>query len=73
MATTSNITHASMATKKDFINDEILEMINIILLVFLASAVSLFGIVSNVFNIVIFVKQGLNDTVNVGLMGLAYL
>ncbi|XP_059178442.1 neuromedin-U receptor 1-like [Physella acuta] len=53
------------------ISDEEKQIYEIITLVVISSAIGLFGIASNIINIIIFYKQGLNNTVNIGFTGLA--
>ncbi|KAH9488040.1 hypothetical protein Btru_065492 [Bulinus truncatus] len=53
------------------ISDVEREIYEVVTLVFISSAIGLFGVISNIINMVIFVKMGLNNTVNIGFMGLA--
>ncbi|CAL1530377.1 unnamed protein product, partial [Lymnaea stagnalis] len=53
------------------ISDAERQIYDIVTLVFITSAIGLFGVVSNIINIIIFYKQGLNITVNIGFMALA--
>lgn len=53
------------------INNELAEILMNVIISILGGFVSVFGIVTNIINMVIFVKQGLNDTVNISLFSLA--
>ncbi|KAI8784851.1 FMRFamide receptor [Biomphalaria glabrata] len=53
------------------ITDEEREIYEIVTLVFISSAIGLFGLCANIINVIVFVRQGLNNTVNIGFMGLA--
>ncbi|CAL1534769.1 unnamed protein product, partial [Lymnaea stagnalis] len=53
------------------LSDETRGYFELINYVFLCSIVAIFGIVSNVVNIAVFYRQGLNNTVNISFTGLA--
>lgn len=65
------MTKADMNKGADLISDEVLIILLTVNLAVLAGLIALFGIVSNILNMVIFIKQGLNDTVNIGLLAMA--
>ncbi|KAH9514458.1 hypothetical protein Btru_025309 [Bulinus truncatus] len=58
-------------TSQRFLSDEQRTVLEVVNYVFLCGGVSLFGIVSNVINIVIFLRQGLRTTMNISFFGLA--
>lgn len=58
------------STIKD-LDDNIGFILKLIVIVILYPAVGVFGVGTNIINIIIFVKHGLNDTVNITLVGLA--
>ncbi|CAL1529014.1 unnamed protein product, partial [Lymnaea stagnalis] len=58
-------------TSEGLLTHDTRRIFEIINYVFLCSAIGLFGIVANIINIVVFYKQGLNNTVNITLTGLA--
>ncbi|CAG5134919.1 unnamed protein product, partial [Candidula unifasciata] len=58
-------------SNKDMVSDEVLATVNTVNLATLTAFTALCGIVANVLNIVVFLRQGFNDTVNIGLFGLA--
>ncbi|KAI8784849.1 FMRFamide receptor [Biomphalaria glabrata] len=53
------------------ISDEERQIYEIVTLVVISSAIGLFGLGANIINIIVFVRQGLNNSVNIGFMGLA--
>ncbi|CAG5133307.1 unnamed protein product [Candidula unifasciata] len=57
--------------KFGFISDYLVEIFHTVNLAFLAGIISVLGIVANILNIVVFLKQGFNDTVNISLFALA--
>ncbi|KAK0056197.1 growth hormone secretagogue receptor type 1 [Biomphalaria pfeifferi] len=56
---------------EDIINAHERQIYEVVNYVFLGTVIGLFGIVTNIINIIIFFKQGLNNTVNISLFGLA--
>lgn len=50
---------------------DVLELLEFIIQVIFNSTVCLFGITANLINIVIFIKQGLDNTINISLLGIA--
>lgn len=66
-----NFTLFDLHGKSDLISDEIIVTVNTVNLATIGACIALLGIVANLCNIVVFIKQGLNDTVNIGLLGLA--
>lgn len=71
MSVYENVTRVVPHINIAFLSDELLTAFNTINLAILAGSVSTFGIVANVINIVIFLKQGFSDTVNISLLALA--
>lgn len=57
--------------RSTLIGKELTEILLVINYAVLCLCVCIFGIVTNIINMVIFVKQGLQDTVNMNLLGLA--
>lgn len=55
----------------DIIDDTLYLFIMFINLGVICQAVSIFGIASNIINIIVFTKQGFSDTMNISLLGLA--
>ncbi|CAG5120667.1 unnamed protein product, partial [Candidula unifasciata] len=55
----------------DPVSNEVSQMFRIVLFVFICGIVSLFGIGANVTNIIVFIKQGFKDSINMSLLGLA--
>uniref|UniRef100_A0A2C9LR86 G-protein coupled receptors family 1 profile domain-containing protein n=1 Tax=Biomphalaria glabrata TaxID=6526 RepID=A0A2C9LR86_BIOGL len=53
------------------ISDEERQIYEIVTLVVISSAIGLFGLGANIINIIVFARQGLNNTVNIGFVGLA--
>ncbi|KAH9488041.1 hypothetical protein Btru_065493 [Bulinus truncatus] len=58
-------------SESQIISDGERQIYEVVTLVFITSAIGLFGLVSNIINVIVFVKMGLNNTVNIGFMGLA--
>ncbi|CAG5120539.1 unnamed protein product [Candidula unifasciata] len=54
-----------------FISDNEREVITLVNYTFLCRFISLFGIISNLINLVIFYRQGLNSTINISFFALA--
>ncbi|CAL1530685.1 unnamed protein product, partial [Lymnaea stagnalis] len=61
----------NISPKHLVLSDRDRTIIEVVNYVFLCGIISLFGIVSNVINIVIFFKQGLRTTMNISFFGLA--
>ncbi|CAG5120666.1 unnamed protein product, partial [Candidula unifasciata] len=53
----------------DPVSNEVREMFRKVVLVFICGTVSLFGIGANVTNIVVFIRQGFKDSINISLLG----
>lgn len=53
------------------VSDKQREIIQVVVFVFLCGLVSLFGIITNIFNLVVFCKQGLNSSINISFFALA--
>lgn len=71
MGLLANNSQLGTHSTNDMVSDQLLAIFNTVNLAILAAGIALCGIIANVLNIVVFVKQGLNDTVNIGLFGLA--
>ncbi|XP_012946598.2 thyrotropin-releasing hormone receptor-like [Aplysia californica] len=55
----------------NIVSDEQLYTIEVVNAVVISGLLSLFGVASNIINIVVFAKQGFQDSMNISLMGLA--
>ncbi|XP_012945612.2 thyrotropin-releasing hormone receptor-like [Aplysia californica] len=55
----------------NIVSDEQLYAIKMVNVVVISGLLSLFGVASNIINIVVFAKQGFQDSMNISLMGLA--
>ncbi|XP_012945533.1 adenosine receptor A1-like [Aplysia californica] len=53
------------------VSDEQWYIVQVVNLVVISGLLSLFGVASNIINIVVFAKQGFQDSMNISLMGLA--
>lgn len=53
------------------LSEEQREIFNTICFAYLSTSIGLFGIKSNIINVIIFAKQGFSNTVNISLLGLA--
>ncbi|CAG5129996.1 unnamed protein product, partial [Candidula unifasciata] len=53
------------------IDEAVVEIFMYVMVSGLCQLINLFGIVTNIFNIICFVKQGFKDTVNISLLGLS--
>lgn len=58
-------------TSHGLIPDEIMPYVFTINLSIICSVVSVFGIATNIINIIVFVRQGFKETINISLLGLA--
>ncbi|XP_055890731.1 thyrotropin-releasing hormone receptor-like [Biomphalaria glabrata] len=58
-------------TRRVILSDEQRTIVEVVVYVFLCGGVSVFGIVSNIINIIIFFRQGLKTTMNISFFGLA--
>ncbi|KAI8764397.1 hypothetical protein BgiMline_035475 [Biomphalaria glabrata] len=56
---------------QELISDEVKDIILTVNYVSICGTLSVFGLVANVMNVVVFLRMGLNDAVNVSLMGLS--
>ncbi|XP_012941318.1 uncharacterized protein LOC101859033 [Aplysia californica] len=65
------ITTSPSPSHYDIMSDEQWYIVQVVNGVVLCGLVSLFGVVSNIINIVVFAKQGFQDSMNISLMGLA--
>lgn len=54
----------------DPVSHEVKEMFRIVLFVSICGILSLFGIGANVTNIVVFIRQGFKDSINISLLGM---
>ncbi|BFZ11291.1 hypothetical protein BsWGS_14330 [Bradybaena similaris] len=54
-----------------FVSDDLVDIFHIVNLAILAGVIAAFGIAANIINIVVFLKQGFSDTVNISLFALA--
>ncbi|NP_001191494.1 chemosensory receptor B [Aplysia californica] len=61
---------SSKSTQKGLLDDYTLAVLSLILYVFAIGIVSVYGLICNVINIIVFCKQGFKDTVNITLFGL---
>ncbi|CAG5120669.1 unnamed protein product, partial [Candidula unifasciata] len=59
------------SSNPDPVSNEVQEMFKIVLFVAICGILSLFGIGANVTNIIVFIKQGFKDSINISLLGLA--
>lgn len=71
-----NTTRATFTTTADshsqgLISDELRKLFEVMNFVILSGIISLVGSVCNTINIVVFIKQGLSDPVNISLLGLS--
>ncbi|BFZ03208.1 hypothetical protein BsWGS_06247 [Bradybaena similaris] len=55
----------------DPVSKEVREVVQLVTYVSLCGIISLFGIGANIANIVVFMKQGFKDSINISLLGLA--
>ncbi|KAK6960281.1 hypothetical protein BgiMline_035474 [Biomphalaria glabrata] len=62
---------AMSSLRNEFLGDDVTSLIIVVNYAIVCGVVSLFGILSNIVNVVIFAKLGLKESVNVGLLGLA--
>lgn len=58
--------------RRGFINDKERQMIEIVNESVLCCLIGLFGMISNLINMAVFFKQGLNNTINISLFGLSF-
>ncbi|XP_059155771.1 B1 bradykinin receptor-like [Physella acuta] len=63
--------HSNEDTGNQLLSEDIRAVIEIVNYVFICTIFSLFGIVSNNINIVVFYKQGLNSSINISFLALA--
>ncbi|XP_012945443.1 formyl peptide receptor-related sequence 6-like [Aplysia californica] len=56
---------------ENIVSDEQFHIIKVVNVVVISGVLSLFGVASNIINIVVFAKQGFQDSMNISLMGLA--
>ncbi|XP_005092081.1 uncharacterized protein LOC101852828 [Aplysia californica] len=61
----------SQADLKGIVDDDVLNVFVVIFYVTATGTISFSGIIFNIINIIVFLKQGLKDTVNITLFGLA--
>lgn len=52
------------------ISDEVTQIVKWVILTGVCQVINMFGIVTNIINIVCFVKQGFQDPVNISLLGM---
>lgn len=69
MSLTTNITQTNNNTP--FMSQDLMTLLNTINLAILSGIVSTFGIATNIINILVFIKQGFRETVNITLLALA--
>ncbi|XP_005104394.1 probable G-protein coupled receptor 139 [Aplysia californica] len=65
------ITTSPSPSHYDIVSDEQWYIVQVVNVVVISGLLSLFGVVSNIINIVVFAKQGFQDSMNISLMGLA--
>ncbi|XP_035827204.1 uncharacterized protein LOC118478201 [Aplysia californica] len=63
------ITTSPSPSHYDIVSDEQWYIVQVVNGVVLCGLVSLFGVASNIINIVVFAKQGFQDSMNISLMG----
>ncbi|XP_012935270.1 alpha-1A adrenergic receptor [Aplysia californica] len=59
------------APNRQLVSDEMRQTLQLAIFSVFCGAVSLFGIGTNVLNIIVFIRQGFKDTMNINLLGLA--
>lgn len=64
-----NVSKSGDLTANFVIDATVLRIYTYVTIVALCQILNIFGIVTNVINIVCFVKQGFKDTVNISLLG----
>lgn len=52
----------------DPVGHELRQILQVLVYVFLCGSLSLFGTVTNIINIVVFIRQGFKDTINISLL-----
>lgn len=62
---------STLPSSQGLLADDVMPFIFTINLSIICSTVSLFGIVTNIINITVFVRQGFKETINISLLGLA--
>ncbi|XP_059178441.1 type-1 angiotensin II receptor B-like [Physella acuta] len=67
----ANSTNSSHAVEDVLVSESLRRLIDIVFVVVFCSVLSVFGIAANIINILVFYKQGLTSTVNIGFMALA--
>ncbi|XP_012943210.1 tachykinin-like peptides receptor 86C [Aplysia californica] len=61
----------SETTLKGLVDDHVREIFVLLFFVFALGTISFFGVVFNAVNMIVFIKQGFKDTVNIALFGMA--
>lgn len=68
----TNLVHGAKESAKDkIISDKEREIIQVVVYVFLCGLVSIFGIMANVVNVLVFCSQGLNSSINISFFAMA--
>lgn len=67
-----NVTPGALGTSRDPFSNEVLEIFQWTFYAFLSETMDVFGTVTNIINIVCFVKQGFKDVVNISLLGIMF-
>ncbi|KAK0056195.1 growth hormone secretagogue receptor type 1 [Biomphalaria pfeifferi] len=71
MTLNSSFTNSENPWKSDLISDSVKQIYELLNYVVICNILSVFGIFSNIINIIVFCRQGLNSTVNISFLAMA--